>query len=57
MVLAAGDEEFRILWRIDMEDKPRLSKRGEGKPVQALIAIADGHLFIRTASKLFCVGN
>ncbi len=47
VVLAAGDEEFRILWRIDMEDKP----------VQASIAIADGHLFIRTASKLFCVGN
>ena len=47
VVLAAGDEGFRILWRIDMEDKP----------VQASIAIADGHLFIRTASKLFCVGN
>jgi outer membrane protein assembly factor BamB len=47
VVLAAGDEEFRILWRIDMEDKP----------VRASIAIADGHLFIRTASKLFCVGN
>ena len=47
VVLAAGDEEFRILCRIDMEDKP----------MQASIAIADGHLFIRTASKLFCVGN
>jgi hypothetical protein len=27
------------------------------KPIQASIAIANGHLFIRTTSKLFCVGN
>jgi len=47
VVLAAGDEEFKILHRTDMSDKP----------IQASIAIADGHLFIRTASKLFCVGN
>ncbi len=47
VVLAAGDEEFKILHRIDMSDKP----------IQASIAIADGHLFIRTTSKLFCVGN
>jgi outer membrane protein assembly factor BamB len=47
VVLAAGDEQFRILSRIDMEDKS----------VQASIAIADGHLFIHTANKLFCIGN
>ena len=47
VVLAAGDERFRILSRIDMQDKP----------VQASIAIADGHLFIHTAKKLFCIGN
>jgi outer membrane protein assembly factor BamB len=47
VVLAAGGEEFKILSRIDME----------GKPVQASIAIADGRLYIRTASKLTCVGN
>ena len=47
VVLAAGDKGFKILHRIDMGDKP----------TQASIAIADGHLFIRTASKLFCVGN
>ncbi len=47
VVLAAGDEQFRILSRIDMQDKP----------VQASIAIADGHLFIHTANKLFCIGN
>lgn len=46
VVLAAG-EQFKILARIDMEDKP----------VQASIAIAEGHLFIRTANKLFCIGN
>lgn len=46
-VVLAADEEFKILCRIDMDDKP----------VQASIAIAEGHLFIRTASKLFCVGN
>ncbi|NQT01295.1 MAG: PQQ-binding-like beta-propeller repeat protein [Planctomycetes bacterium] len=47
VVLAADDGRFKILSRIDMEDKP----------VQASIAIADGRLFIRTASKLFCISN
>ena len=47
VVLAAGGEQFRILSRIDMQDKP----------VQASIAIAEGHLFIHTANKLFCIGN
>ena len=47
VVLAAGDEGLKILHRIDMGDKP----------IQASIAIADEHLFIRTASKLFCVVN
>jgi outer membrane protein assembly factor BamB len=47
VVLAAGDEEFKILSRTDMGDKP----------VHASIAIADGRLYIRTASKLTCVGN
>jgi outer membrane protein assembly factor BamB len=47
VVLAAGDEGFKILHRVDMGDKP----------IQASIAIADKRLFIRTTSKLFCVGN
>jgi hypothetical protein len=47
VVLAADGGQFRILSRIDMEDKP----------VQASIAIADGRLFIRTAGKLFCISN
>ncbi|MDI9434348.1 MAG: PQQ-binding-like beta-propeller repeat protein [Planctomycetota bacterium] len=46
IVLAAGDE-FKVLHRFDMKDKP----------VQASIAIADGRLFLRTASKLTCVGK
>jgi outer membrane protein assembly factor BamB len=47
VVLAADEDRFEILSRINMEDKP----------VQASIAIADGRLFIRTASKLFCISN
>ncbi|MFH1716380.1 MAG: PQQ-binding-like beta-propeller repeat protein [Planctomycetota bacterium] len=47
VVLAADDGEFKLLSRIDMEDKP----------IQASIAIADGRLFIRTANQLFCIGN
>ncbi|MDT8300809.1 MAG: PQQ-binding-like beta-propeller repeat protein [Sedimentisphaerales bacterium] len=47
VVLAADEGRFKILSRIDMEDKS----------VQASIAIADGRLFIRTANKLFCISN
>jgi outer membrane protein assembly factor BamB len=47
IVLAADPEKFEILSRINLEDSP----------VQASIAIAEGHLFIRTAGKLFCMGN
>jgi outer membrane protein assembly factor BamB len=47
IVLAANDDELKILCRIDMQDGP----------VQASVAIADGHLFLRTAGKLFCIGK
>jgi outer membrane protein assembly factor BamB len=47
VVLAAGGEQFNILSRIDMDDEP----------VQGSIAIADGHLFIRTANRLSCIGT
>ncbi|MEE9381713.1 MAG: PQQ-binding-like beta-propeller repeat protein, partial [Hyphomonadaceae bacterium] len=47
VVLAAGGNEFRILSRIEMEDRP----------VQASIAIADGRLFIRTANILHCIAK
>lgn len=46
VVLAAGNE-FKILGRNKMGDYPSL----------ASIAIADNHLFIRTAAKLYCIGN
>ncbi|MCF7957620.1 MAG: PQQ-binding-like beta-propeller repeat protein [Phycisphaerae bacterium] len=47
VVLAAGDKEFKILSRIDMGEKP----------IQASIAIANGHLFVRTTKTLYCVGG
>jgi outer membrane protein assembly factor BamB len=47
IVLAAGDDELKVLSRIDMQDGP----------VRASVAIADGSLFIRTAGKLFCIGK
>ncbi|MCP4261810.1 MAG: PQQ-binding-like beta-propeller repeat protein [Planctomycetes bacterium] len=47
VVLAADEGQFKILSRVDMDDKP----------VQASIAIADGRLFIRTASNLVCISN
>lgn len=47
IVLAADDKELKVLSRIDMQEGP----------VQASVAIADGHLFIRTAGKLFCIGK
>ncbi|OHB59267.1 MAG: hypothetical protein A2167_05530 [Planctomycetes bacterium RBG_13_46_10] len=46
IVLAADPEKFEIISRVILEDSP----------VQASIAIAEGHLFIRTAGKLFCIG-
>lgn len=46
VVLAAGDEKLDVVSRIDMEDGP----------VQASIAIANGCLYIRTATRLFCIG-
>jgi outer membrane protein assembly factor BamB len=47
VVLAAGGDEFKILSRIDMGDKP----------VQASIAIADSRLFVRTANMLYCIAR
>ncbi|MHC4699554.1 MAG: outer membrane protein assembly factor BamB family protein, partial [Planctomycetota bacterium] len=47
VVLAAGGDEFKILSRIDMGDKP----------VQASIAIAESRLFIRTANMLYCISR
>ena len=46
VVLAANDEQFKILFEVELNEGPS----------QASIAIADGHLFIRTAKSLFCIG-
>ncbi|MBN2589934.1 MAG: PQQ-binding-like beta-propeller repeat protein [Sedimentisphaerales bacterium] len=45
VVLAAGGDEFKVISRIEMQDDP----------VQGSITIADGCLFIHTASKLYCI--
>ncbi len=47
VIVSADDKEFKIIFRIKLEDEPCRSS----------IAIADGHLFIRTAKKLYCVGD
>jgi outer membrane protein assembly factor BamB len=47
VVLAANDTELKILSRVEMP----------GAPIQASIAIAGGHLYLRTAEKLFCIGK
>jgi outer membrane protein assembly factor BamB len=47
VVLAADNEQFKVICRTDLEDRP----------IQASIAIAGRHLFIRTANKLFCIGD
>jgi outer membrane protein assembly factor BamB len=46
VVLSAGDE-FKVLATIPMGEEP----------VRASIAAADGHLFIRTAQNLYCIGK
>ncbi|TFG50878.1 MAG: hypothetical protein E4H40_00340 [Candidatus Brocadiia bacterium] len=46
-VIAADPGQFSIIHRVELSDKP----------AHASIAIADGHLFIRTATQLFCVGK
>ncbi len=47
VVLRAGGDKFEVLARAEMG----------GGPTQASIAIANGHLFIRTAGSLYCVGK
>ena len=46
VVLQAGDE-FKVLFETQIEE-PR---------IQSSIAIANGHLFIRTAQNLYCIGK
>lgn len=48
--IVAADKEFKILRTIPMGDE------GDDR-LRSVIAVADGNLFIRTGSKLYCVGK
>lgn len=47
VVLRAGGDKFEVLARTAMG----------GRPTQSSLAIANGHLFIRTAENLYCIGK
>ena len=47
MVLAAGDRELKVLATMAMHEAP----------VRSSVAVAQRHLFIRTAKRLVCVGG
>ncbi|MFH1718564.1 MAG: PQQ-binding-like beta-propeller repeat protein [Planctomycetota bacterium] len=47
VVLAAAPDEFKILFETKIDEPP----------IQSSIAVADGHLFIRTAKNLYCIGK
>lgn len=47
VVLAASGDEFKILFETKIDETP----------IQSSISVADGHLFIRTAKNLYCIGK
>jgi outer membrane protein assembly factor BamB len=47
VVLAAGGDQFKILFETKTDETP----------IQSSISVADGHLFIRTAKNLYCIGK
>lgn len=47
VILAAGGDEFKILFETKTDETP----------IQSSISVADGHLFIRTAKNLYCIGK
>ena len=47
VVLQAGGDEFKVLFETQIKEPP----------IQSSIAIAGGHLFIRTAENLYCIGK
>jgi outer membrane protein assembly factor BamB len=47
VVLAAGGNQFKVIFETKIEESP----------IQSSIAIAGGHLFIRTARNLYCIGK
>ena len=48
--IVAADKEFKLLRTIPMGDE------GDDR-LRATISVSDGNLFIRTGSKLYCVGK
>jgi len=48
VIIAAASDKFEVINRINL---------GSSAPAKASIAIADNRLFIRTADKLYCVGE
>ncbi len=48
VVIAAASDTFKVINRIDL---------GSSAPAKSSIAIADNRLFIRTADKLYCIGD
>ena len=47
VVLRAGGDAFQVVWETKIEEPI----------IQSSIAIAGGHLFIRTAANLYCIGE
>lgn len=47
VVLKAGSDKFEIIFQTQINEAP----------IQSSIAIANGHLFIRTAKNLYCIGK
>ena len=47
VVLKAGGDKFEIIFQTQINEAP----------IQSSIAIANGHLFIRTAENLYCIGK
>ena len=50
MFIVAAAKEFKLLRTIPMGDE------GDDR-LRAVVAVSDGNLFIRTGSKLYCVGG
>ncbi len=48
VIIAAATDKFEVINRIDL---------GSTAPAKSSIAIADNRLFIRTADKLYCIGD
>ena len=64
VVLLAGDE-FKVVSRFTMEGgaqrrgpngAPKPSSSAESGPILSTIAVANGHLFVRTPQYLYCIG-